>query len=60
MLLKSLSKHFTTKTSTSLRSFATRPAHPKILIKNGTAVNADRQYKADITIEGGKISGVYE
>ena len=29
------------------------------LIKNGTVVNADRQFKADVVIEGDKIQGVY-
>lgn len=30
------------------------------LIKNGTVVNADRQFKADVVVEGDKILGVYD
>jgi dihydroorotase-like cyclic amidohydrolase len=30
------------------------------LIKNGTVVNADRQFKADVAISNDKISGIYD
>lgn len=39
--------------SSSLRSFST------YLIKNGTIVNPDRQFKGDVVIEGDKITGVF-
>ena len=31
-------------------------ARNSILIKGGTVVNADRQFKADVKIENGKVS----
>jgi dihydropyrimidinase len=37
----------------SVRNFSS------MLIKNGTVINADRQFKADVVIEGSKISGVF-
>ena len=36
-----------------------RSAFSTLLIKNGTVVNADRQFKADVVVEQDKISGVY-
>ena len=37
----------------------TSKAFSSILIKNGTVVNADAKFKADVAIDGGKISAVY-
>lgn len=38
------------------------PSRPfsSLLIKNGTVVNADRQFKADVVVQGDKIQGVYD
>jgi dihydropyrimidinase len=41
---------------------ATRAYRPfgSILIKNGTVVNENRQFKADVVVEGDKIQGLFD
>lgn len=51
------SKRLTTS-GVAKRGFATNTPG-SILIKNGTVVNADRQFKADVVVQGDKIIGVY-
>jgi dihydropyrimidinase len=43
-----------------LKNLVRRRLFSSTLIKNGTVVNADRQFRADVVIEGSTIQGVYE